>query len=456
MLARRGYSNIKVYDRLSEPEKADNDKIWNNFDTGSDRLYMIGLNGRGQKALKELNIFDRIQNYTTTIVGRIDWTPDTPINQPREILFTDKSYTTHVIQRDRLTSCILEEIKNKYQHQISLEFDVICTNAEWIHNNNGDEVCNLYFRRKLNDGTTENFIVLNNQFVLGCDGTGSKIRDAMEKSSQNKFFVKRYDDKNVRVYRTIPIFWPKDDKQKSYRNDVNYSIRTKSDINLDALPTKEGPYIGVVLYRPWDERLQKMQTAADAKAFFNEILPMFTPGIRESDYERFAQKKDSNLPTFSYSGPILHKGKTTCLLGDCIHSVKPYFGQGVNSAFEDVIVLNKALENSNDDIGKAVALYSKMRAKDAEALVHMSKRLDGGFFVFILPLILDSLFNRALPFLFSTNTISFLQNEKVRFRDIRLKKRIDRVMQFLVIGGTLSLITRAIFAFITGLKKFLI
>lgn len=30
--------------------------------------------------------------------------------------------------------------------------------------------------------------------------------------------------------------------------------------------------------------------------------------------------------------------------GDCIHTVKPYFGVGVNSALEDVIVLDSALE----------------------------------------------------------------------------------------------------------------
>ena len=102
-------------------------------------------------------------------------------------------------------------------------------------------------------GKSEDFVTLDNKFVLGCDGTSSKVREAMEnspESSSNSFNVKKFDDKNVRVYRTIPIFWPKvDSSGKNYRGDVNYSIRTKSDINLDALPTKEGPYIGVVLYR---------------------------------------------------------------------------------------------------------------------------------------------------------------------------------------------------------------
>jgi len=195
-----------------------------------------------------------------------------------------------------------------------------------------------------------------------------------------------------------------------------------------------------------------MQTANDAKAFFNEILPMVVPGIRDSDFEKFAQKKDSNLPTFSYSGPVLHKGKTTCLLGDCIHTVKPYFGQGVNSAFEDVIVLNKALDNTNDDIGKALILYSKMRAKDAKALVHMSKRLDGGFLVFVLPLLLDSVFHRLLPIVFSPNTISFLQNDKYRFSDILNKKRFDRLMQMIIITMIMMIIGNGIKSMLTAIS----
>ena len=71
----------------------------------------------------------------------------------------------------------------------------------------------------------------------------------------------------VRVYRTIPLHFPKGSKEdklgKKWRGDLNYSVRTKSDINIDALPTKEGPYYGVVLFRPWDERFSKMKTGKD-------------------------------------------------------------------------------------------------------------------------------------------------------------------------------------------------
>ena len=45
---------------------------------------------------------------------------------------------------------------------------------------------------------------------------------------------------------------------------------------------------------------------------------MFSSVVRDSDLERFALQTDSKLPRFSYVGPILHRGRTTCLLGVCV------------------------------------------------------------------------------------------------------------------------------------------
>ena len=140
-----------------------------------------------------------------------------------------------------------------------------------------------------------------------------------------------------------------------------------------------------------------------------------------------------------YAGPHLNHKKSV-LLGDAAHTVKPYFGLGVNSAFEDVAALDVALDKHGDDLELALAEYSGARAKEAKAMVQMSQRLDGPgiqtLLFFVLPLIVDNVLHKSLPWLFSPNTLSSLQNEKRTFTDIRLRKRIDRIMQFSLLGGS--------------------
>lgn len=45
-------------------------------------------------------------------------------------------------------------------------------------------------------------------------------------------------------------------------------FRTKEDINLEALPTKEGMQVGVLLFRPDNQRVLGLKTAADARTLF--------------------------------------------------------------------------------------------------------------------------------------------------------------------------------------------
>jgi hypothetical protein len=173
------------------------------------------------------------------------------------------------------------------------------------------------------------------------------------------------------------------------------------------------------------------------------------------DLERFAAKGDSSLPTFSYAGPVLHYGSSACLLGDTIHTVKPYFGQGVNSAFEDVKVLQQALDETADDHEAAVRRYSQLRGKDAEALVVLSHSLDGGFLTFVGPLILDSMLHRLLPQMFSPNIIASLQNEKWSFSQIRKRKRVDRALQTVLLASLAALMLRVVAALVGFAGKLL-
>ena len=464
MLARRGYQDIEVFERLAAPGRPDDESIWSDFE--NERSYNIGINGRGQRALSSLEALDNIERYAVECVGRMDWSPQSE-NAPRETM-NNRKYNPKIIQRERLAACLVDEIGTKYAKTIKLHFNTECETIEWQNTGTDTEQCAL--KMVSSDGTIRTVV---SPFVVGAEGGGrgraqTTVRDAMEQEKSIK--VVRYEDKNVRVYRTIPLYLniatpaataggtnaektaggssssnnSGGDKNKKWRGDLNYSARTKSDINMDALPTKSGVYLGVVLFRPWDDRFKNLKDAADTRMFFNSVFPQFSPFVKDADLDRFAKQKDAKLPFFSYAGPVLHRGKSAVLVGDSIHTVKPYFGVGLNSALEDVVTLNAALNDCKDHVPAALARYSALRARDTKAIVQMSKSLDGGFLTFVLPLIIDGILSKFSPWVFSPNTIVAMQNPDSKFRHIQRRKRLDRVLQLLLAGATVSVMAKSV------------
>lgn len=314
MLARRGYTNINVYERLAAPQPPD-DPVWLTVD--AERTYNIGIGGRGQSALKELDAMDIVDKYSVPVIGRYYWEPETPAMTPLDLFWTNRTYTTKCIPRDCLTACLMTEIITKYNNTVNLNYNTHCYNVSWSYHTQQDvttEVCNLHLMNVASNSSAYDTKTVQATLVLGTDGVQSAVRESMlANMKKEKFFVKKFKDTNARVYRTIPLYFNRDSNpplfsgKRKWRSDINYSIRTKTDINIDALPLRGGTYLGVVLFRPWDERFRSLKTAQDAKALFEKIFPMFSSSIRNEDLEIFATKRDSNLPIFSYAGPVLHK-----------------------------------------------------------------------------------------------------------------------------------------------------
>lgn len=99
---------------------------------------MIGLNGRGQAVLRDLDVMDRIDTASSLVLGRLDWQPDSDPDSPKLTRYTTtRTYKTRCIQRDRLASCLLQELREKYSHAVSVQFDARCVRAEWTRGSAG-------------------------------------------------------------------------------------------------------------------------------------------------------------------------------------------------------------------------------------------------------------------------------------------------------------------------------
>ncbi|MDM4720397.1 NAD(P)/FAD-dependent oxidoreductase [Micromonospora sp. WMMA1363] len=60
------------------------------------------------------------------------------------------------------------------------------------------------------------------------------------------------------------------------------------------------------------------------------------------------------------------------LLGDAAHAIVPFYGQGANCAFEDVVELDRCLDECADDWSGALPLFQRRRQDNAEAIARMA------------------------------------------------------------------------------------
>lgn len=61
-----------------------------------------------------------------------------------------------------------------------------------------------------------------------------------------------------------------------------------------------------------------------------------------------------------------------CLLGDAAHAIVPFYGQGANAAFEDVVELDRCLDETDDDWARALPLFQERRQANSEAIAQMA------------------------------------------------------------------------------------
>jgi kynurenine 3-monooxygenase len=62
------------------------------------------------------------------------------------------------------------------------------------------------------------------------------------------------------------------------------------------------------------------------------------------------------------------------LIGDAAHAVYPFFGQGMNAAFEDCSVLDRCLASHPRDLPRALAEFEDARRPHTDVLAELSKR----------------------------------------------------------------------------------
>ena len=86
----------------------------------------------------------------------------------------------------------------------------------------------------------------------------------------------------------------------------------------------------------------------------------------------------------------------------------------------------------------AIEEFSRKRAEDSRKLVQLSRSGDRpgiyGLLGFVVPIMMDALFMKVTPGLFAPPVPALIQNENYSFAQVARRKRMDRILQLLILG----------------------
>ncbi|EDO26830.1 predicted protein [Nematostella vectensis] len=218
-----------------------------------------------------------------------------------------------------------------------------------------------------NDKTNEEFAI-DADVIFGTDGAGSVLRKSYY--LEKKFLFSYSQDYLTHGYKELEI--PADANGNHQLSKDHLHIWPRGDYMLIALPNMDGSFT-VTLFLGHEEgtyNFKELDSEEKIKNFFKKQFPdalILIPNIADE----FVNNPTGALGTVKCS-PWYYKSNTM-IMGDAAHAVVPFYGQGMNASFEDVVVFDEILNhferspeiNSWETVFKA---YEKARKANADAI----------------------------------------------------------------------------------------
>lgn len=338
-LAKKGF-RVDVYERRPDMRRES---------ISAGRSINLALSTRGIYALKEAGLAKAVLKDAIPMKGRMI--------HPREGDLAFQPYGTkpheviNSVSRGGLNKALMDTAEG--YPNVSLYFHQRCLEVDF---DSGD--VQLYDEKHREEK------VIHAEVLFGCDGAGSAVRLAMQKRGrfnlQQSFLEHGYKE------LTIP---PGNDGE--YRMEPNaLHIWPRETFMLIALPNPDRSFTCTLFY-PFEGKhsFAALDTPLKLSRFFHREFPDALP-LMPTLEENFFRNPTGSLVTIKCF-PWQVSGKAL-LLGDAAHAIVPFYGQGMNCAFEDCTILNQVIEKHGTDWESVFAEYQRKRKPDADAIADLA------------------------------------------------------------------------------------
>jgi kynurenine 3-monooxygenase len=337
-LGRRGY-DVDLYERRSDPREG-------NIVGG--RSINLAISTRGIHALEQIGIADEALRYAIPMRGRMIHDKSGALHfAPYDV---DPKKCINSIGRGSLNTTVIEAAQ-RYPN-VRVHFNHKCTEVD-----PDEAVCHLE--------TETGKLTVRGDAVIGVDGAFSAVRASMQRAIANF----QYDESYLaHGYKELTIPPAPDESWRIEKNALH--IWPRKSFMMIALPNPDGSFTCTLFWEFEGPRsFATTKADDDLRRFFDEEFPDAVP-LMPTLLEDFRNNPTGSLVTIRCE-PWYYRDRV-CLLGDAAHAVVPFYGQGMNAAFEDCIVLDQCLAKIPDDRERAFAEYFERRKENADALADLA------------------------------------------------------------------------------------
>ena len=337
-LGRRGY-DVDLYERRADPREG-------NIVGG--RSINLALSTRGIHALEQLGIADEVLRHAIPMRGRMIHDKSGDLHfAPYDV---DPKKCINSIGRAALNTTVIEAAQ-RYSN-VRVHFNHRCTDVDLT-----EPVA--YFE------TEEGQATAKGDAVIGVDGAFSAVRQSMQKKLGNFEYDESY---LAHGYKELTIPPGPNGSWRMEKNALH--IWPRKSFMMIALPNPDGSFTCTLFWEFEGPRSFAMTKTDDQVCdFFREEFPDAVP-LMPTLLQDFKDNPTGSLVTIRCA-PWFYVDKVA-LVGDAAHAVVPFYGQGMNAAFEDCVVLNECLEKFPSDRERAFAEYFVSRKENADALADLA------------------------------------------------------------------------------------
>jgi kynurenine 3-monooxygenase len=339
-LGRRGY-DVDLYERRADPREG-------NIVGG--RSINLALSTRGIHALEQLGIAEEVLRHAIPMRGRM--IHDKSGEQHFTPYDVDPKNCINSIGRAALNTTVIEAAQ-RYPN-VRVHFNHKCADVDL--DSPTAHLLNTSTNQPLN---------CSGDAVIGVDGAFSAVRQSMQLKIDNFEYDESY---LAHGYKELTILPSPDGSWQMEKNALH--IWPRKSFMMIALPNPDGSFTCTLFWEFEGPRsFATMKTDDDVRRFFEEEFPDAVP-LMPSLLDDFCQNPTGSLVTIRCA-PWFYRDKV-CLVGDAAHAVVPFYGQGMNAAFEDCVVLDECLGEFPQDRQRAFAEYFQRRKVNADALADLA------------------------------------------------------------------------------------